>query len=153
MTAVSMERCGKRGEQYIRVIDNNQPNRSRVCLPQPAHDVLLRRHRIVLLGIPRSKAMRQTRDLGVEIRIAEESYRLAFRSDDFEIVHLLGRRGDDAVEGRTQDVVAPASEKVGSIDDDRAGLRRQYSSWMSHLVRKAALTIGGAGENCFVVGF
>ena len=43
--------------------------------------------------------MRQTRDLGVEIRMAEESYRLAFRSDDVEIVYLLGRRGDDTVKG------------------------------------------------------
>jgi len=38
------------------------------------------------------------------------------------------------VEGRTQDIVAPAGEKIGSVDDDCAGLGREIQEWMSHIV-------------------
>lgn len=57
-------------------------NSMRVCLPQPTHNVLLRRHWVVLLGISGSKTMRQTRNLRVEIWVTEESYRLTLGSGD-----------------------------------------------------------------------
>ena len=77
--------------------------------------------------------MGQTSDLRVKIRVAEESYRLTPGGDNFEIADLLRGRGDDAVEGRTQDIVAPAGEKIGSVDDDCAGLRREIRERMSHV--------------------
>lgn len=62
------------------------------------------------------------------------------------------------MEGRTQDVIAPTSEKVSGIYDDSTGLQKLYSR-VSHVVaprrterREKALTIGGAGVNSFVVG-
>lgn len=98
---------------------------SHIRLPQPTHDILLRRHRIVPLGVPGSRAMGQTRNLRVEVWITEESYRLTLGGDGLEVIELLGRRGDDSMEGRTQDVVAPAGEKVGDVDNYCAGLRRE----------------------------
>lgn len=68
--------------------------------------------------------MRQTRNLGVEIRVAEESYGLAPGNDGFELVDPLRRRGNDAVERRAEEVVAPSSKKIRGVDDDSAGLRR-----------------------------
>jgi len=69
--------------------------------------------------------MGQTRNLCVEVGVAEECYRLTLRSDDFEVADFLRGRGDDAVEGRTQDIVAPAGQEVRSVYDDCAGLRRE----------------------------
>jgi len=69
--------------------------------------------------------MGQTRNLRVKVGVTEESYRLTLRGDDFEVADLLRGRGDDAVEGRTQHVVAPTGEEIGSVDDDCAGLRRE----------------------------
>jgi hypothetical protein len=68
--------------------------------------------------------MRQTRNLRVEIRVTEESYRLTLGNDAFPLVDRLEGRGNDTVESRTEEVVAPASEKIGGIDDNSARLSK-----------------------------
>ena len=90
---------GRGDGQPIHVPTNDrQPNESDVCLTQPTHNILLRRHRIVLLWIPRSGAMRQTRNLRVVVRATEESHRLTLRSERLELVNRFKRRGNDTVE-------------------------------------------------------
>lgn len=90
----------KRARAYSQA-NNRQLVGSHVRLPQPTHNVLLRRDWIILLGIPGSRAMRQTRDFCVEIWVTEESYRLTPRSDGFRLVDRFSRRGDDSMKGGT----------------------------------------------------
>lgn len=71
--------------------------------------------------------MRQTRDLRVEVGVTEESYRLTLGSNGFRFVDRVRRGGDDAMKGRTQDVVAPEREKICSIYDYGPRLQQRYS--------------------------
>ena len=87
---------------------------------QPTYNIIFSRDRCILRAAP--LACRQTCDLCAEIRIAEECDRLSRRGDALCITDLLGGRRDDAVEGRAQDVVAPAGEQIARVHDDRARL-------------------------------
>lgn len=80
------------------------------------NDIILRRHRRILLLQPRSRTVRQTSDLCVLVRIAEEGHGLTLGSYGMCVADAYGWGRDDAVEGRADDVVGPAGEKVACVD-------------------------------------
>lgn len=63
------------------------------------NDIILRRHRRILLLQPRSMTVRQTSDLCVLVRIAEKGNGLALWGYGLCVAYANGWRRDDAVEG------------------------------------------------------
>ena len=76
-----------------------------------------------ILGLPtRDHARWETRDLSTLIGVAEERNGLPCRCDTFRLTDGFGRRRHDAMKSRAEDIVAPASEQVTGIDNDRPRL-------------------------------
>jgi hypothetical protein len=81
-------------------------------------------------------AIRQARNGGGEIRIAEECNRLPQRCDAFIVTDLLGRRCNDTVQRGTQNVIAPPSKEVPHVHNDCSVLCESLI-WMGARARNA----------------
>lgn len=133
-------------------INNQELDKPELGLSQPVYNISFRRHRAAVLGLSERKIMWRTGNLGTEIQVAEESYGLTPGNDGLEPVDWLGRRDNDAMECRMEEVVTSASEEVCGIDDDSARLWR-VSHIRSRKEWEKVLTIGGPGANSLVVEF
>jgi hypothetical protein len=89
---------------------------------QPTNDVVFCGNRFVFLLLPRSVTVRQARDLGTPVRIAEECNALASGNEALGIGDFLGGWGDHTVKSRAKDIVTPTCQQVARIHDDSSRL-------------------------------
>ena len=71
----------------------------------PLHDIRLRRHRLVPLRPPLPKARGQAVNQSPAVGVAEVRYGLPGGGQAFGGADSAGGRGDDAVEGRAEEVI------------------------------------------------
>lgn len=101
-------------ESYCVTVDD----RSMICCCEPANDVFLSIDRWVLGLSVYTGAVGEASYFGGEVGIAEEGDGLASRGDGLGFAYLFGRRRNNAMQSRAENIVTPAGEQVSNVDDN-----------------------------------
>jgi len=86
-----------------------------VSCRQSSNDVRLRLDRRIFRLLP---AVRQARDFGAKVGVAEERNGLTRWSYALHFIDLLRCRSNHAMKCRSKDIVTPACEQVSDVYDD-----------------------------------
>lgn len=93
-----------------------------ICRCESANNVFLGIDRWVLGWFVCTGTVGEASYFGAEIGVAEEGDGLASRGDGLSLADLFGRRRNNAMQSRTEDIVTPAGEQVSNVDDNGVGL-------------------------------
>lgn len=96
-----------------------------ICRCEPANNVFLGIDRWVLGLSVCTGTVGEASYFGAEIGVAEEGDGLASRGDGLSLADLFGRRRNNAMQSRTEDIVTPAGEQVSDVDDNGIGNGRR----------------------------